>query len=235
MQIIVDLCNQHLGSLSELKRMCLNAYLSGADIVKIQLVNSKEMFGSDERSYRDIDFNKFKSLKQYCDTLDIPLMATAFSKESFSWIKDLGIDRYKIASRTVKEDPGLCEHILDNNKPTIISTGKCDIGEFPFGHSDNIDYLFCVSKYPTFLHDKDLKKMPKEFSKQSYSGFSDHSIGITAALEAFNRGAAILEKHYSENIFSQSKYESGHLCSFDRESLKRFKDLTKEIKILRSE
>lgn len=234
MEIIVDLCNQHLGSLTELKRMSLNAYLAGADAVKIQLVDSKSMFGDNNRSYRDIDFNMFKDLKKYCDNLDIPLMATPFSKESFKWIKDLGIDRYKIASRTVKEDPDLCELILADNRPTIISTGRCDIGEFPYGFSENIFYLFCVSKYPTYLYDEKLKEMPEKFKRYGYCGYSDHTIGIAAALEAFNRGCTILEKHYSEDIVSQSKYESGHLCSFDKKSLKTFKDLTKQLSILRS-
>ena len=233
MEIIVDLCNQHMGSLTELKRMSLNAFLSGADAVKIQLLNSKDMFGDDKRTYRDIDFNMFKNLKKYCDNLDIPLLATPFSKESFKWIKDLGIDRYKIASRTVKEDPELCELILEDNKPTIISTGRCDIGEFPFGFSENIYYLFCVSKYPTFLHDDDLKSMPRQFKRYGYCGYSDHTIGITAALNAFLNGAQILEKHYSENILAQSKFEGGHLGSFDRNSLKQFKDLVKELKIMR--
>ena len=33
MKIILDLCNQHHGSLDELKRMSLNAFLAGADAV----------------------------------------------------------------------------------------------------------------------------------------------------------------------------------------------------------
>ena len=58
-------------------------------------------------------------------------------------------------------------------------------------------------------------------------------IAISAALEAHGRNAKILEKHYSNNIFAQSKFEGAHLCSFDQNSLKQFKDLTKELEILR--
>ena len=54
MKIIVDLCNQHHGSLAELKRMALSAFVSGADIVKIQLMDSEKYFGNTARSYRDI-------------------------------------------------------------------------------------------------------------------------------------------------------------------------------------
>ena len=41
MEIIVDLFNQHSGNVDELKRMALSAYLNGADVAKIQILNSK--------------------------------------------------------------------------------------------------------------------------------------------------------------------------------------------------
>ena len=59
MEIIVDLCNQHHGSLSELKRMALNAWSAGADVVKVQLMNSEKFFGNADKKYRDIDFKTF--------------------------------------------------------------------------------------------------------------------------------------------------------------------------------
>ena len=235
LEIIVDLCNQHHGSLIELQRMALNAWSAGADIVKIQLIDSEKHFGTPERKYRDIDYSTFVELKRFCDNLNIPLMATPFDIERFKWIQDSGIDRYKIASRTVVEDPELCEIILAENKPTLISTGMLPPNEFPFGHHENIDYLFCVSKYPTFLHDPEIKEMPRRFSGKSYIGYSDHTIGIAAAVQAYFRGAFILEKHYSNNIMAQSRFEGGHLGSFDECSLKQFKDLIKELEILGSQ
>ena len=130
MEIIVDLCNQHFGSTSELKRMALNAWSAGADVVKIQLMDSEKFFGNTDKKYRDINFETFAQLKEFCDSLSIPLMATPFDMDRLSWTKTLGIKRHKIASRTVKEDPKLCEAILKENKPTIISTGACAKGNF---------------------------------------------------------------------------------------------------------
>ena len=234
MEIIVDLCNQHHGSLAELKRMALNAWSAGADVVKVQLMDSEKFFGTKDKKYRDINFETFASLKDFCDVMGISLMATPFDMERLEWIKSLGIRRYKIASRTVKEDPKLCEAILAENKPTIISTGACKKDEFPFGHDRKIRYLFCVSKYPTLLHDPALKEMPDWFSEDSYYGYSDHTTGIAAPLVSYFRNAKILEKHYSNNTIAQSKYEGGHLGSFDQQTLKQFKDLTKEINIIRS-
>ena len=215
--------------------MSLNAWSAGADVVKIQLMDSEKFFGTTDKKYRDIDFETFARLKEFCDTLGIPLMATPFDMERLHWIKTLGIKRHKIASRTVKEDPKLCEAILNENKPTIISTGACAPNEFPFGHGRNIKYLFCVSKYPTFLHDKDLKNIPEKFEEGSYTGYSDHSVGIAAPLKAYFNGAKIIEKHFSNDIFAQAKFEGGHLGSFDQQSLKQFKDIVKELEIMRSE
>ena len=71
LEIIVDLCNQHHGSLIELQRMALNAWSAGADIVKIQLIDSEKHFGTPERKYRDIDYSTFVELKRFCDNLNI--------------------------------------------------------------------------------------------------------------------------------------------------------------------
>ena len=160
MKIILDLCNQHHGSLDELKRMSLNAFLAGADAVKIQLMDSEKLLGVTDKKYRDICFQDAYSLAKYCSDIGIEFMASVFDEERFEWLDGLGVRTHKIASRTSKHDFGLCDLILSDNKPTLISTGMHEYAEFPFGHSENINYLFCVSKYPTFLDDEDLAKMP---------------------------------------------------------------------------
>jgi len=240
MEIIVDLCNQHHGDLLELKRMTLSAFLAGADVVKIQLMDSEEFFGDTNRKYRDISYRDAMELSDYCSILGIELMASVFDEERFEWLHDLGIQRHKIASKIAKNNPKLCEKILAENKETFISTGMLKKNEFPYGFDDNIKYLFCVSKYPTQLFDKDLKNMPKKMGRPNasktryYYGYSDHTIGIAAPLKAYMNGAQVLEKHFSNNTNAQSKFEGAHLCSFDQNSLKQFKDLIKELEILRN-
>tara|TARA_Y100001937_G_scaffold128850_1_gene209069 strand:+ start:41991 stop:42707 length:717 start_codon:yes stop_codon:yes gene_type:complete len=231
MKIIVDLCNQHHGSLKELKRMSLNAFLSGADAVKVQLMDSEKLLNTKEKKYRDINFQDAYELSKYCDDLGIEFMASVFDEDRFYWLDDLGVRTHKIASRTSKHDKHLSELILSDGKPTIISTGMHDFTEFPYGHSNQIDYLFCVSKYPTFIDDEKLAKMPF-FKRPGYSGYSDHTIGIGAALRAHTRGAKILEKHFSNNINSQTKLEGGHLGSFDQNSLRQFVNITKQLEIM---
>ena len=230
-KVIVDLCNQHFGSLEELKRMTLNAYSSGADAVKIQLMDSEKYFGTKDKKYRDISYVDMFELSVYCDYLGVEFMASVFDEERLDWVEEIGIKTHKVASKVSKNDKQLTEKILACNKPTIISTGLHNIGEFPYGHDKNIDYLFCVAKYPTFLHDPALAKMPI-FDKSGYTGYSDHSVGIAACLRAFNRGAKIIEKHFSNNIFAQNRFEGAHLGSFDQNSLREYVNLVKQLDIL---
>ena len=235
MKIIVDLCNQHHGSLAELKRMALSAFVSGADIVKIQLMDSEKYFGNTARSYRDISRSDTIEFADYCNIIGIELMASVFDEERLDWLREIGVKKHKIASRVAKNDPKLCEKILAENKPTLISTGMLKEKEFPYGFDANIKYLFCVSKYPTSLYDEDLRKMPKNMGHgRHYWGYSDHTVGIAAPLKAYFNGAEVIEKHFSTNINAQSRFEGAHLCSFDANSLKQFRDITKELEILRN-
>lgn len=231
MKIIVDLCNQHFGSIEELKRMALNAFLSGANAVKIQLLDSEKLLGVTNKKYRDISFHDAYELAKYCDNIGVEFMASVFDEERFRWLDDLGVKTHKIASRTSKHDLNLCETILRDNKPTIISTGMHEHLEFPFEKTDNISYLFCVSKYPTYLDDKKLKLMP-DFNENEYSGFSDHTIGIGAAIKSYLKGAKILEKHFTNNLNAQSSLESGHICSFNENSLRQFTNIIKQLDII---
>jgi len=231
MKIILDLCNQHYGSISELKRMSTSAFLSGADAIKIQLMDSEKLLGVTNKKYRDISFDDAYELAKYCSDVGIEFMASVFDKDRFEWLKDLGVKTHKIASRTSKHDLELCELILSDGKPTIISTGMHNFGEFPFAHSEQIDYLFCVSKYPTYLDDESLAKMPY-FKASEYNGYSDHTIGIGAALRAQLRGAKILEKHFSNNLNAQTRLEGGHLGSFDSNTLRNFVNISKQLEIM---
>ena len=212
--------------------MALSAFTAGADVVKVQLMDSEKFFGNKDRKYRDISYDDLHEISSFCDFIGVEFKASVFDEERLEWLEGTYIKRHKIASRTAAKDPELCKKILAKGLPTIISTGMLPDGEFPYGF-DNIQYLFCVSKYPTFLHDEQLRKMPKDFTNSNFAGYSDHTIGIAAAVEAHGRGARILEKHFSNNIFAQSKFEGAHLCSFNGETLKQFKDLTKELEILR--
>lgn len=211
--------------------MALGAFLGGADAVKIQLMDSEKLLGVTDKKYRDISYSDARELAKYCDDIGIEFMASVFDEERFKWLSDFGVKTHKIASRTSKHDPQLCDTILSDGKPTIISTGMHCINEFPYGQSEQIDYLFCIPKYPTYSDNKLLRYMP-DFKKSKYSGYSDHTLGIAAPLKACFLGAQILEKHFSNNIFSQSRLEGGHLGSLSVDSLRQMVNIIQQLEIM---
>ena len=110
--------------------------------------------------------------------------------------------RYKIASRTVVDNPTLCRRILSEGKETFVSLGMWSGSGFPFGlPTDRLRYLYCRSKYPTFP--EDLLELPSRFDDRDHFGYSDHSHGISACLLAVARGAQFIEKHLTLSKSSQ--------------------------------
>jgi len=232
MEIIVDLFNQHSGNVDELKRMALSAYLNGADVAKIQILNSKRIWGDDSREYLEMTYDEVKDFYDFCNSHSIEPWATVFDEESLEWIIDLNTKRFKIASVTAAKDKKLCEKILSYNKETIISLGMYN-EEFPFGFDSNIKYLYCVSEYPTHLYNDKIRKMPKIFDEKGYYGYSDHAMGIAPALQSYLNGSKLLEKHFTFNNFNQRETEKANLGAFTPDSLRLFKNLVNEFNIIK--
>ena len=97
---------------------------------------------------------------------------------------------------TLRYKSDVQKKIVEENedKKIYMSLGMWEEKFLPF-NKKNIDYLFCVSKYPTFS--EDLTNFPKKFSNDSFVGYSDHTIGIDTCLLAIARGAKIIEKHFT--------------------------------------
>jgi sialic acid synthase SpsE len=133
--------------------------------------------------------------------------------ERIQWLEDAGVKRYKIASRSLS-DLSLVTAVADTGKPILASLGCWQGQALPdIKNSGGIKFLYCVSKYPTPLEELGLSSVDFE----RLSGFSDHSLGITAACAAFVLGAQILEKHFT---LDKSSYGPDHAGSMNPEELK---------------
>ena len=87
---------------------------------------------------------------------------------------------------------------------------------------ENLEYFYCTPQYPTLLPDA---KIPK-FT--DYSGFSDHTLGITACKIAAQQGAKYIEKHFTLNKNMHIDCEKGHLGSMDYKELQQLKQFINE-------
>ena len=84
---------------------------------------------------------------------------------------------------TAKKDPKLAIIYFQKIKKHLLSR-KFELNKFPFGFDKNIEYLYCVSQYPTQIDDERIKNMPN-FSKKGYSGYSDHILYICCNQHTF--------------------------------------------------
>ena len=227
--IISEIHPQHYGSMNEIKRMIIQSKIAGADIVKLQLYDSKELWGDSKRIYLDISKDELAEINDFCKFQGIELSASVFDIKRVEWCSELNFQTYKIASRSVS-DKELCEKILSLNKKTIVSLGMYDYQKKgkPFKDNPNIHYLYCVAKYPTPL--KDIK-MP-DFSKSFFSGYSDHTIGISACLLAVSKGAKILEKHFSNSKAMNIETQQGHTGSMNMNDLFLIRELSDNLRLL---
>ena len=229
-KIICELHPQFYGSMDTLKRMVLQSKIGGASYVKLQLYDTLKIHGNNDRSYIEITEKEFYEINEYCKGIGIELTASVFNEERIDWCEKIDMKMYKVASRSV-DDSKLCEKIISTNKPVIISLGMFDWkkNNVPYS-SKNVNYLYCVSEYPTML---EKIEMP-DFKNSFFQGYSDHTLGINACLYAASKGARLIEKHFSLNKSLQNSTQKAHVCSMDMNELSILKAYCESIQLLES-
>lgn len=180
------------GSIRLAKLMIEEAKKCKADIVKFQLYDTDRIKKFYQSRYAELKFSELTfedaiDLKEHADIVGIEFMASAFDTERVEWLEKIGVKRHKIASRSIF-DQNLIKAMEKTKKPLIASLGDWGQG-FP---KFKADFLYCVAEYPACITE-DI--FPKTFDK--YTGFSDHTIGTEWARKAVERGATIIEKHFT--------------------------------------
>ena len=225
MKIISEIGINHNGNFKLIEEMIRLSFLGGADFAKFQLYDSQKLFGDSSRKKFEFSFNQVKELKNICDYYGIEFLASVFDEEKLEWCEALKVSRYKIASRTLKNDHKLCNEILNKNKETYASLGFWNNESLPFNNI-NIKYFNCISIYPTSFNN--LEKL-REYDN-NIIGYSDHSYGISFSLYQITLGAKIIEKHFTLN---KSDIGNDHAGSMNFDELKKLKELGSEFFLLK--
>jgi len=222
MIFIAEIGLNHNGNFGLCFEMIKQAKQAGADIAKFQL---GWRCRPDEINY--IDDERLRKLKEWCDYFEIEFMASIITPDALEMIKKVNPRRYKIASRTLKDNFKLAQAIADEGKEVICSLGMWEKEKVPF-NLPNVKYLWCKSKYP--CEPKDLVDLPKDFNNSPYWGYSDHSIGIETCLLTICRGAKCIEKHFTldksstvirDHALSATPEEFRLLVDFGRDMAKK--------------
>lgn len=229
MEIIAEIGQNHNGDMDLAIELIHAAKENGADVAKFQLYDAKVLFPKENNEWyeynckTELRTEQLHYLVEECQKAGIEFMSSAFDVERVAWLEEVGVKRHKIASRSILHTE-LIQAIASTGKPIIASLGFWNGPNLPkIDSSSPVHFLYCVPKYPTPLSDLNLKEV--DFNNK-YSGFSDHTVGITAALVAFSRGAQIVEKHFT---LDKSMYGPDHMCSMTPDELKELHNFRVEI------
>jgi N,N'-diacetyllegionaminate synthase len=234
-EIIAEVGINHIGNMRLAHSMITAAKFHGADTVKFQLYDPEKLLDVEDFNRDDwqaildseLSFGQIKEMKEWCDRLGVGFLCSAFDLERLRWLEELEVERHKIASRMIY-DVEYCEAVMDTGKPYIVSTGWLNednsLRESIYStyrrlrtESKQCILLYCVSDYPTKL--ENIKFTEKDFGYEyNYDGFSDHTIGTSAAITAIVYGAKIIEKHFT---LDRSLKGPDQVCSMLPEELKQ--------------
>lgn len=232
MEIIAEIGQNHNGDIDLALQLIREAKKNGADVAKFQLFDAKALFPTKEQGNEWFDYNckteitkpQLARIVEECKKNDIEFMTSVFDIERIAWCEEVGMKRYKVASRSIR-DHKMIEAIAATGKPMLASLGQWHEKEFPkIQAKGGVEYLYCISKYPTEL--KDLKLAQVDFSR--YGGFSDHTLGLTAPMAAFARGAKIVEKHFTLDKNMYGPDHQGSMTPAELKALSEFRDGLKE-------
>jgi N,N'-diacetyllegionaminate synthase len=212
--VIAEVGMTHDGSIGHAIRMAEVAAESGADAVKFQLHDAAAETTRDAPSppYFELETRweyfertaftdeQWATLKAACESAGIEFLCSVFSVEAVERLERIGVGRYKVGSGEVT-NLDLVRAVAATGKPVLLTSGMSSWEELDAAVAaagDEVTVLQCTSQYPTPPERVGLNVLAE--LRERYSkpiGFSDHTLGITAALAAVTLGAIVVEKHFT--------------------------------------
>lgn len=170
-----------------------------------QPYDSPNSFGKtygEHRAFLELSDEEHLEVYNHAKEKDLKFVETFTAIGNLSLLKYFYPDYLKVASRDLTNLP-LLEALAETKIPMILSTGMAGKQELDEAidiitkYHSNISILHCVSEYPTKPFNANLKTI--SYLIENYGdfviGYSDHTIGISAAVAAVALGAKIIEKH----------------------------------------
>jgi len=241
--IIAEIGNNHEGSYTLAEEMIGLAVEAGADAVKFQTIIPEKLVSIQQKKRIkqlkkfQLSYDEFTKLSKVAKNEGAIFLSTPFDIDSALFLNEL-VPAYKIASGDNDFYP-LIEVIAEIGKPIIMSTGLVNLEELEksvlfikniWGKNHNkqeLALLHCVSSYPTPPENANLLAMSELEQITDVVGYSDHTLGIEAAVLSIAFGARIIEKHFTiDNNYSD--FHDHQLASNPTE----FKKMVVQIRIV---
>ena len=222
--VIAEIGHNHQGKLETAKEMFKAAKECGADAVKLQKRNNRELFTKagyekpydnpnsyggtygEHREFLEFGGIEYKELMDYADEIGVTFFSTAFDFSSADFLAKLEMPAFKIASGDLKNIP-LLTHIAQFQKPMILSTGGGTMEDVNRAYdavmpiNQQLSILQCTAGYPADFDQLNLSVITtfRERFQNLTVGLSSHDNGIAMAVAAYMLGARVIEKHFTLN------------------------------------
>ena len=222
--VIAEIGHNHQGKLETAKEMFKAAKECGADAVKLQKRNNRELFTKagyekpydnpnsyggtygEHREYLEFGGIEYKELIDYADEIGLTFFSTAFDFSSADFLAKLDMPAFKIASGDLKNIP-LLTHIAEFQKPMLLSTGGGTMEDVNRAYdaimpiNQQLSILQCTAGYPADFDQLNLSVITtfRERFPNTVIGLSSHDNGIAMAVAAYMLGGRVVEKHFTLN------------------------------------
>ena len=245
-QIIAEAASNHGGDIEIAKQMIRAAKACGADYIKFQSWQAKNLRPDDpaKESFakKELSDEDHRILINECKKAGIKFLTSCFDWKRVDFLAALGLKTIKVPS-TELTSARMLNMLREKFDHIILSTGASSKEEIEQAvellKKGKFTLLHCVSEYPTPLERVNLARMNwlKKFTADV--GFSDHTIGTTAAKLAILEGATYIEKHFTlkidpANVFSKVCMDAKGLkeiCNFakkpDASKIQNYAELKK--------
>lgn len=234
--VVAEIGNNHEGNFEVACELVRQAAHCGVDAVKFQTFKTAQFIRPiDAARFErlqsfELTINQFEKLAELAHSLGVLFISTPLDLDSAQSLEPL-LDAYKIASCDDTFYP-LLGTIAKTQKPVIVSTGISDwsqiqktVGYIQSAWSKEgvvnpqLAVLHCVSSYPVEPEQANLNAIKFLQTELDYPiGYSDHVVGLDAAVTAVGLGARIVEKHFTlDRHYSDFR---DHQLSSDPQELK---------------
>lgn len=252
--IIAEAGVNHNGSFELAKQLVDKAIWAGADCIKFQTFNSKNLVSKNAQKAEyqkkttdssesqlemlkklELSKEEFIELRDYCNQNGIMFLSTPFDLESIDFLASIGVKTWKIPSGEITNYPFL-RAIGKRKESVIMSTGMCTLDEVrealnvlkKFGTTD-ITLLHCTTEYPAPYDSVNLKAMLTLQNEFGYRvGYSDHTNGIEIPIAAIVMGATVIEKHFT---LDKNMEGPDHKASLEPKELKQMVQSIRNVEV----
>jgi len=239
--VIAELGINHNGDMRNAKKLIEKAASSGADMVKLQTYITEKRVTKDSSIFGilkqcELSFTQQKELFQYGRDKGVIVFSTPFDDESVDFLYSVKCPVYKIASFDLVNKK-LLKKVAAMGKPVIMSRGMADRREVDTAAGvlkrtrTPLVLLHCISAYPVTnagsLNLSTIRALEARYGCPV--GYSDHTLGIDAAVASVAAGAMIIEKHFT---LSRKAKGPDHALSTEPAEMKRLVDGVRRMQLM---